>query len=470
MSDYVLHAGATDVGQRRDHNEDAILDDPPLFAVADGVGGAAKGEVASATALEVFEQAAGSVHSAPDADSARHAMVEAVLRCNAAVHAAQAARPERAGMATTLTGAALRQNGEVVLGHVGDSRAYAIAAGGVVRQLTEDHSLVGELVRAGQMSPADAAEHPHRNVITRALGPEADVQVDASVVQLRPGEWLLLCSDGLTGHVQDAELGHTVLDAASPEVAVRELVALANERGGSDNISVVLVQPLPPDEDTATLAAAAAVAGGEEHPARSVELSGELDVVPIELTSEHETSGARHDPSAEGTTQTIQAVPATPPRMPPVRRPGARTGGPAHNAANGEPPLTHAAEWPQPRPRARYLKRILFALFILLVAFVAGGVAWRQSYFLTEQRGGLVGIDQGFPIFGLSRDYQTSDVHVDDLEPGDRERYVATQTLRSREDAERIYDRLPELAGRCERQTAGGGSPADATTLRDPNC
>jgi PPM family protein phosphatase len=488
MRGELRHAGATDVGRRRDHNEDAILDEPPLFAVADGVGGAAKGEVASSTALDVFTRAGTRVRDAGDTAATEAAMVQLVLECNAAVHEAQAGRPERAGMATTLTAAVLLGDGQVVLGHVGDSRAYAIDAGGRVRQLTDDHSLVGELVRAGQMTPEEAAEHPHRNVITRALGTEPDVQVDAAVHALRPGEWLLLCSDGLTGHVHDHELGHAVLDAASPAGAVQELVALANERGGSDNISVVLVQPLPPEGDTTSATETTSSIPAVDDGAGHTDHVGDLDIVPIELTDEHEPeheadafahgasadageaypSGAGHAdvahhpawgdsaPGQVGTTQAIRAVPATPPPA-----------GMPHDLAE---PAGHPAHARAPRPRARYLKRLLFALFILVVAFVAGAVAWRQSYFLTEQKGGVVGIDQGFPVLGLHRQYQTSDVHTDDLEAADRERYVEAQTLRSREDAERLFARLPELAGRCEQQTAGGGVPADATTLRDPNC
>jgi len=406
-------------------------------------------------------------------NDARRALEAAVLRSNDAVHAAQTGKPELTGMATTLTAAVLRDGGRVVIAHVGDSRAYAVTPGGLVRQLTDDHSLVGELVRSGKLSPEEASTHPHRNVITRALGNETDLAVDSFVEQLAPGEWLLLCSDGLTGHVEDHELGHIVRDTHSPQAATSAMVALANERGGTDNISVVLAQPLRADE---------AVAGqtASLHP---TEVSGELDVIPIEATDVHEEgettaavpraapgwrgsggggSGGEGAPADVATTQTFATVPPASGGRGTVARSDAA---PAADVGAATEPVA-----PARRPRSRYLRTVLVILFLSLAAFTAGAVAWRQSYFLTEHANGSVAIDQGFPLLGLHRSFVESDVQVEDLEPADRERFVESETLRSREDARRLLERMRELAGQCEQladTTTGAGVSAAPS---DPDC
>jgi len=228
------HAERSDTGRVRSANEDAFLARPPLFVVADGMGGANAGEIASRRAIEGF--AAG----LPPGADAPSRLVAAIRSANSGIHRSAAADSSLSGMGTTLT-AALVGEGDVTVAHVGDSRAYLIRDG-AIEQLTRDHTLVDELVRQGRLTREEAASHPQRSIITRALGPEDEVDVDTSTHVLAEGDVLLLCSDGLTGMIDDPVLLATVEDSRSLAAAARALVRKANEAGGRDNITVVLVR------------------------------------------------------------------------------------------------------------------------------------------------------------------------------------------------------------------------------------
>jgi protein phosphatase len=244
----VLSGVATDVGRVREGNEDAFLVDPPLYAVADGLGGARAGEVASQLALHTFDER----YRAGDGSLADH-----VRAANRVVfdRAAEDARYE--GMGTTLT-AALIATGSAHLVHVGDSRAYLYRAEDL-RQLTEDHTLVNRMVRAGEITRAEAEMHPHRNVVLRALGTEPTVEVDEQDVGLLEGDRLLLCSDGLTTMVTEDQIA-AILAATpgTPQDAADRLVRAANRAGGIDNITVVVLDLLPGDAEEGAPAAPAA--------------------------------------------------------------------------------------------------------------------------------------------------------------------------------------------------------------------
>ncbi len=219
-------------GLVRRANEDALLATPPLFVVADGMGGARAGETAARIAVETFADTT----SDPDSpDSFVRATIELA---NRRIFERGATDIATAGMGTTVTVAFVAED-RVVLGHVGDSRAYRLRDG-VLEQVTEDHSLVGELVRRGAITPREAEVHPQRSVITRALGTEQSVDVDTIVAETVADDVYLLCSDGLTGMVGDAQIGRILRAVPSLEVAARELVRAANAAGGEDNISVVL--------------------------------------------------------------------------------------------------------------------------------------------------------------------------------------------------------------------------------------
>ena len=225
------HFHDSDLGRQRQGNEDNYYVRAPLFVVADGMGGAQAGEVASEMAVRSFEG------GLPDGDP-RERLVETIEAANARIHERSRADSQRAGMGTTLTAAYVAEDA-VVVAHVGDSRCYLLRGGDLVR-LTRDHSLVGELVARGKLTEEQAEAHPQRSVITRALGPEPSVQVDADVFPARAGDVFLVCSDGLTSMVPEAEVKRLLLSGGSLDRIGRSLIAAANEAGGRDNITVIL--------------------------------------------------------------------------------------------------------------------------------------------------------------------------------------------------------------------------------------
>jgi PPM family protein phosphatase len=228
-------AVVSDTGRRRRRNEDAFVCAPPLFAVADGMGGAQAGEVASGLAAAVLEEGAGD-------ERGEERVASLIKEANRRVFQRSNEDAATSGMGTTMTVALVDSpGGTIAFGHVGDSRAYRVRDGRL-EQLTDDHSLVGELVRSGKLSPEEAETHPQRSVITRALGTEPDVDVDTFTVEARPDDLYLLCSDGLTDMISADEI-FSVLDGSDDlEVAARALIEAANAGGGEDNITVVLFQ------------------------------------------------------------------------------------------------------------------------------------------------------------------------------------------------------------------------------------
>ncbi|MEW6020461.1 MAG: Stp1/IreP family PP2C-type Ser/Thr phosphatase, partial [Pseudomonadota bacterium] len=231
----ITFATATHTGLVRRGNEDAFFARPPVFAVADGMGGAQAGEVASAMAVGCFQ------YFLPQTAEPDKELASLIARANQEIFGFASSGSGREGMGTTIT-AAVISGGRVALGHVGDSRAWLLRDGGLTR-LTEDHSLVAEMVREGQLSEAEAAGHPQRSVITRALGVDADVQVDTDLVDWRPGDVFLLASDGLHGLVPEERIREILAGSDSLGRAARELVEAANAGGGNDNITVVLFNP-----------------------------------------------------------------------------------------------------------------------------------------------------------------------------------------------------------------------------------
>jgi PPM family protein phosphatase len=235
----------SDVGRQRSANEDSYFARAPLFAVADGMGGAQAGEVASRIAAESF---------APDEgwEGSPESYLRSIAKgANERIHRLAQADSTRSGMGTTLT-AALLDGDDVSLAHVGDSRAYRFRDG-QLKLLTSDHSLVEELRRQGRLTDEQAEDHPQRSIITRALGPEPDVVVDTMTYRARPGDVYLLCSDGLTTMVKEDRIAAILADADELVAAVERLVEEANSAGGRDNITVVAFRL----EEAAVAAAAA---------------------------------------------------------------------------------------------------------------------------------------------------------------------------------------------------------------------
>src|SRR3954466_6974498 len=220
----------TDTGRQRDANEDSYFAESPVFAVADGMGGAQAGEVASRLAAESFDTVERG-HESPEA------YLRAIAKtANARIHRLAEADTSRSGMGTTFT-AALVEGDEVGFAHVGDSRAY-LWRDGELKLLTSDHSLVEELRRQGRLTDEQAEDHPQRSIITRALGPESDVVVDTMTYRARPGDVYLLCSDGRTTMVKEARIAEILSATDDLDEAVDRLVADANAAGGRDNITV----------------------------------------------------------------------------------------------------------------------------------------------------------------------------------------------------------------------------------------
>jgi PPM family protein phosphatase len=227
-SGYLTHPG-----RKRRHNEDSYVHEPPLFAIADGMGGAKAGEIASGLAADALREP----HD--ENGDAITRVVALIQEANRRVYQRAAEDAEATGMGTTMT-AALVGDDRVTIGHVGDSRAYLVRDG-ELEQLTDDHSLVGELIRSGKLTPEEAEVHPQRSVITRALGTDPEVDVDTFVVETRPDDIFLLCSDGLSGMISDRTILKILDDHRGDlQAAAKALVAAANRGGGDDNITVVL--------------------------------------------------------------------------------------------------------------------------------------------------------------------------------------------------------------------------------------
>jgi protein phosphatase len=294
-------ATLTDTGRRRRHNEDAFVAEPPLFAVADGMGGAQAGELASslaAAALKDSQEPGGGGEGRVD---------ELIQQANRRVYERQSQDAAASGMGTTMT-VALVEDGRVAFGHVGDSRAYLIR-GGALEQLTEDHSLVAELVRSGKLSPEEAEGHPQRSVITRALGTDPDVDVDTFSVETKPGDLFLICSDGLTSMVDD----ETILEEVARnrhdlKSAAKALVRAANKGGGEDNITVVFFEIGGEDDLEQTVTLPPRDDGADAGTDAEATLD-ELDRVPAIQTADGD--GRRREPRGPGRRLLVAALTLT---------------------------------------------------------------------------------------------------------------------------------------------------------------
>ncbi len=251
------HAHKTDTGRQRNANEDSYFARAPVFAVADGMGGAQAGEVASSIAARAFEA------DLPEESSPERQLKEVFQKANSEIHDLAEKDSSRAGMGTTLT-TAIVGGTEVAIAHVGDSRAYVLREG-ELKQLTKDHSLVEELRRQGRLTDAEAEEHPQRSIITRALGPEDKVKVDTMSYAARDGDTFLLCSDGLTTMVGEQKIREILSEAKSLKSAVSKLIDEANSAGGRDNITAVafrVAEGTDGDDDQPTLIATTAEQAG----------------------------------------------------------------------------------------------------------------------------------------------------------------------------------------------------------------
>ena len=384
----------TDTGRQRRDNEDSALARAPVFAVADGMGGAQAGEVASRIAIEAFEP------PLPDEGTPEERLAERVREANRKIYERSRAEHESAGMGTTLTAAYL-DHGALAIAHVGDSRAYMFRDG-VLRRLTQDHSLVDELVRRGKLTEEQAAEHPQRSIITRALGPEPEVEVDTWSYSAKAGDVLLLCSDGLTSMVSEERVAEILATADSLDHAADQLIAEANEAGGRDNITVVLFRV----EDV----------GGEATDDETTVMTGAQ-------------ARATHRGTSPATSVESPVAVASAPSAQTVRAPLART--------QGRPPTA-----PPPRRPRRFAKPVAALVAIVVVLFLVGGggyLATRQLYFIGTNSQGIVTIYRGLPyeLPGGVRLYETFYVSgvPAALVPPDRRGALFNNDLRSESSA-----------------------------------
>jgi protein phosphatase len=367
-------ASVTDVGRQRHTNEDAYFADAPVFGVADGMGGAQAGEVASALAVEQFEHGV-------DSDTAAEEELSSLVRAaNRKIFEMAKADSRRAGMGTTLTAVVVRDH-DVSVGHVGDSRLYLLRDG-TLQQLTRDHSLVQEFVDQGRLTREQAEKHPQRSVITRALGPESDVKVDTFTIRAKDGDVFLLCSDGLSGMVPDESIQSILSGQPSLGDAARALVEAANKNGGRDNITAVLFR-LEDDGTGPSLrtdtAAHDTIAGDMQAPS----------------TEEIET--ARAAQAVEGGT----AVESSPRAAAGREEPPPSASAPPLRASPAERPVEAetASERPRrPQRRGRLLAKGIAALVVLLVVVgVALYAATQNVWFLGTNDQGSVTLYRGLP-------------------------------------------------------------------------
>jgi serine/threonine protein phosphatase PrpC len=398
------HFERTDTGRQRRGNEDAYFARSPLFAVADGVGGAQAGEVASQIAVEVLSQ------GIPEGDGSIEERLRArVEEANVRIAELAQADARRAGMSTTLTLAYVGED-EVSVVHVGDSRLYRLREG-VFERLTDDHTLVDELVRSGKLTQQEAEQHPQRSIITRALG-SVGIEADSRTWPARGGDVYLICSDGLTGMVDEARVGELLQAAPSLSSAARTLIDAANDAGGRDNITVVLFRL---EEVGGPGASSAATA---EH-AAVAEPGGPGATEPATAAG-----GAQGEPAARGAT----AV-ATPPE--PVARRAPRPPRSGRPARRGRGPRV---------PVGPILVLFLVAC-VLLGAYYAS-----QTVYFVGSKDGFVAVYRGLPydlpagIDLYSVNYE-SGLPVDELTAAQR-RTIDDHKLRSRNDAQDLVRQM----------------------------
>jgi PPM family protein phosphatase len=375
------HFADSDTGRQRRANEDAFFARAPVFAVADGMGGAQAGEIASRTTIDVL---AAGIPETGDPMEARLAAV--VAEANDRVHGLSVSDERRAGMGTTLTVAHVGSD-EVTIAHVGDSRLYRLRDG-TLEKLTQDHSLVDEYRRQGRLTEEEAENHPQRSIITRAIGPEPRVEVDTLTVPGREGDVYLVCSDGLTTMLPEREVAGVLRGASSLRAAGRELIARANDAGGRDNITVVLFRleevGAGPEPET------------EEHQATTVS-----DALP------------RVEPSREG-----GAVALAEPRVAP------------------RAPRAPAAPPPEARRRRLPVKGLLVGLVLWLGILLAGWFATQTVFFVGATDDGFVALYRGVPYDLPAGLDMYSEVYVSGVPAREADRTLVTgHELRSRDDA-----------------------------------
>ena len=363
----------TDVGRRREVNEDSFLVHEPLFVVADGMGGHVAGDIASSTAIDTIKEQSSSAR-AEDPNT----LAALVLAANSRIWEKAEGDSTLRGMGTTCT-LLLLDSSKAQFAHVGDSRAYLLR-GGTLTQITEDHTLVGRMVKEGRLSADDAERHPQRSIVTRALGVDSEVEVDLLTVDVVEGDRILICSDGLSSMIDFDTIASLLTQESDPQVAAERLVDAANEAGGEDNITVVIVDIGAEDSQGAG-------ASTESRRESTAESPGSI-------------AGSAAAPSSSELT--YAGAVAAPPE--PERREEQPT--PTRDETHDEPP---ARRWPRKLVVALVIVLLLGAAAFFGVRYLLG-----NSWYVGVNDDGFVTVYEGIPeeIAGLSLN---EEVEVSDL-------------------------------------------------------
>jgi protein phosphatase len=446
-------AAATDVGRVRQVNEDRYLVTDDLFAVADGVGGHQAGEVAAQTSVETLESSF--------QDRTTDGLIDAIHRANDAVWRLAQDQAERRGMGTTITALALvEEDGEdqLAIANVGDSRAYLFQRGELM-QVTEDHSLVEELVREGQLTPEEAQVHPQRSIITRALGMEPEIEVDSWTLIPFAGDRIVLCSDGLTNEVSPDRIASTLRQLSDPQEVARELVREARAHGGNDNITVVVVDVVD-DGGRAEQASAALARSG-----RTTSAGTAAGGTPT--TSGAGTDGDAAPPSGRRRPSPADDDTAMLTTRGPARTVGATGPAPATTDRPPSPGAAARTAAPPARPKVRP-RRLTWRVVLFLTVFVgilglgAAAVAWyANGVYFVGLEGEQVAVFKGRPGGFLWFDpelVERTPLTVNDVLPAKVDGLRAGVEEPSRADADRYVNNLRQEAEQ-RRQSATATTP-----------
>ena len=361
----------TDVGRVREGNEDSVLIQDPVFAVADGMGGHVAGDVASQTAIETITDGLAPEKALDPAD-----LAELIKAANVAIWEKAQGDTTLRGMGTTCT-LVLVDDSRIHIGHVGDSRAY-LFRDGRLEQLTEDHTLVGRMVKEGRLQPEEAERHPQRNIITRTLGVDPEVQVDTTSVEISEGDRIIICSDGLTSMLDAETILAALAEETEPQAAVDRLVEEANAAGGEDNVTVVIVEFQPGDGTVGNPGAATAE---PQTTPRPVATTPRVDTRPDELPDHF--------------TQAVDVSEVAP-----------------------------SAVIAEPKRRSKVARVVVATILIIAVLAVGGVMIFRyaiveNSYFVGVNGDGKVAIYQGLPdeVAGVTfkEEQEVSAIAITDL-------------------------------------------------------
>ena len=407
-TDTILSAASSHIGKVRASNQDSGSVGRHLYVVADGMGGHAGGDVASAIAVQHLY---GLDHPYDSVEAAREELFRSILSAGEELTQAVVEHPELTGMGTTVS-AMIRVKSSMVIGHIGDSRIYRLREG-VLEQITADHTFVQRLVDSGRITAEEAAVHPRRSVLMRVLGDvDADPDVDTHVIDTQPGDKWLLCSDGLSGYVSERDIAETLLTVDDPELACHKLITQSLSEGAPDNVTVVIVR-----------------------------VDEERDTSP---PSEPRMVGSAAGP------MTYESGPiARKPALPAMLLHPLRALPPADE--HFEPEADYLEELIREDRRRLIRRRITWSLSVLVIAGAIvgagfGAYQWTQTRYFVGENDGVVAIFRGVPEnvgpFELSSLYEESSITIDDLLVFEQERLEAAIPAESLEDARDILDRL----------------------------